>query len=599
MTAAGNKFIAGTTGSGSAISVSGDGGRNWSQSGFVDDDIFSVVDMAVSPKGTEIYLLTFSNSSTHSLWRSTDEGLSWRRIVSTGDFGLTVIELMSVANDGTLYVAGPTASSQICLRSTDAGLTFTALTLSSAVDSTSGFASVDSRQFFYTSLDTFARVWRTADGITFDNTNVSGAALTDLELSPGFASDKTMIAGAVDGNIYLSTDGAVTFSALQKPSLTGDLYLAFAPDFATSKYIYAASSTAGAGIWRLKVGETIWTRVDSGFPPGTIISGLSVSADGIIYAATANQVSATFGGLERKTPANAAWDVARDGLASGATLWGLDQRGNKLYSLDTTGNRIVSYTDTLASPVALTSPADKAQGLGIYTAPSTGGIDLVWRNPGGATTYAWQVASNADMSSIKFEGTSTTETTRLTNLDPGATYYWRIRATAPLQGPWSVARSFSAALANVQLIVPGAGASNIPVNTIFQWVPVTGATNYEISVSLDAGFGIIASSATVTGNAWQPATALVPSSTYYWRVRAVSASSSSAWRAISAFTTAATPAPTTTQPPATTTVTQPAPTVTVTTSTPDWVILVVIGFGAMIIVLLVVVIVVVRGKKGL
>jgi photosystem II stability/assembly factor-like uncharacterized protein len=528
----------------------------------------TVTDMAVAPNGS-IYLLSFDNG--HSLWRTTNDGGTWLGILQTGQFGLSSIERITVAGDGTLFAAGTSGAGSFCLRSTDSGQNFTSLTLPAAMDSSAGFTAVDSQRFFYTSFDgTFSRVWRTANGTTFTSTAVSGGALSTLELSPNFAADNTLIAVGGDGTVYMSTDGGATFTGLQQSPLVGDIHMAFAPDFTSSRYIYAASRTAGAGIWRLKAGEPAWTRVDTGLPAGTIISGLSVSSGSTIYASTANQVSPSSGGLVRGDEGTT-WNWARDGLPPGAVLWGLHQRGNRLYSLDTANNRTVTYTDTLASPIVLVSPPAGAPGLGTFSAGTVGGIDLAWLNPGGAGAFQWQVSDIADMSVTRFEGTTAAETYRLRNLEPGVIYYWRVRATLPLTGPWSAIRSFTTALGTPALLVPAPGATSSTLLPPFQWQPSTGATSYELALSTLAGFQTVTALVPgIPGNVWRPDTALVPATAYFWKVRAIGQNTFSPWSAVSSFVTAA-PPPTTTRPPASTTA-QPPPTTTTplptTTSAP-------------------------------
>ncbi len=590
----------------------------------------ATVDIAVSPNqnGT-VFLLAFN--SGHALWRTNNDGNTWQRILQTGDSGLISIERICLAGDGTLYIAGSSGTGPTCLKSTDNGQSFNSIALPAEVDSTAGFAAFNNQRFFYTSFDgVWSKIWSTSDGTSFGNTAVSAMPISALELSPDFASDNTLIAGSSDGSVYISTNGGATFSGLLQSPLTGDISLAFAGDFASSRYIYAASRTAGAGIWHLKLGEPLWSRVDTGLPPGTIISGLSISSNGTIFASCANQVNASSGGLVRKTP-DTSWNMTRDGLPAGATLWGLESRGNKVYSMDTANNRIVTYTDTLASPVELLSPPAGAPGLGAFSSGTVGGIDLVWSNPGGASGFQWQVSDIADMSVTRFEGSTATETYRLRNLDPGVTYYWRVRATSPLTGPWSSTRNFTAALGSPVLLIPAPGATPSTLLPPFQWQPSAGATSYELMLSTEAGFQTLAFwPMGITGNVWQPKTALLPATAYFWKVRAISLNSFSPWSAVSAFTTAAppttTPPPTqtTAAPPTTTTpapttpaaapITAPPPTLTTSasptlaapasferldasTAAPGWVILIIIVLGGLSVAVLVLNIVAERSRR--
>ncbi|MEL7563183.1 WD40 repeat domain-containing protein [Dehalogenimonas sp. 4OHTPN] len=594
--ASGGKYYAATAGSGSALCAADTNGRNWGQAAFIDGAISAVVDLAVSPSDGAVYLLSFNSSgSSHDLWRSADLGASWRHLLGTGDYGLGGIERMAVAGDGTIFIAGPTAAGPVLLESKNSGLSFSAAALPQAVDSTAGFAAADAANLFYASLDSFARVWRRTASGGFESAVAGAAAINAIEISPSFDQDRTLVAGASDGNIFLSTDGGASFGALPRPAISGDIYLAFAPDFSTSRRIYSASRDAGAGIWQLTLGESGWSRIDSGLPSGFMVSGLSVSPAGVIYAASANQVTSSAGGLARKSPDYAAWDSARSGLPAGVTLWGMEMSGDVMFSLDTANSVIVTFTDTLAAPVQLVSPPDKAPGLGIFGTGAVGGIDLTWRNPGGAALYEWQVSDRADMSSPRFSGTSPTESIRLSNLDAGAAYYWRVRVTLPLPGPWSAVRSFTAALGGVTLLAPGPGAGGVAQRPVFQWTQTAAATGYQLVIAADAGFTSSPAEYSIAGNAWQPVTELGAGMTYFWKVRALGPNTFSAWSGTAAFTTAAAatpsqPPPGTTQEPIVTTQ------VIVQTAVPEWVTYAVIGFGGLTVVLLIVVIATVRSR---
>lgn len=470
-----------------------------------------------------------------------------------------------------LYI-GSSANGPDCLKSTDNGQTFTEFHLPVSIDSTAGFAALNDQSFFFTSFDgSRSRVWRTVNGTTFDSTLISSTPLSILALSPNFATDSTMVAVGADGNVYISTNSGIAFTALQQSPLIGELCLAFSADYSSSKYIYAASTSAGSGIWRMKVGEPAWIRVDAGLPAGTMISGLAVSPSGVIYAASANEVSLSNGGLIRKTATNLAWETVRDSLQAGITLWGLYNRGNKLYSLDTTNNRIVTYTDTLAAPVELMSPPSAAPGIGTFSSGSVGSIDITWRNPGGAPNFQWQVSDIPDMSVVRFEGTTTAETTRLKGLDPGTTYYWHVRATGPLSGPWSAVQSFTTTLGAPLLMTPAVGTTVKILLPPFQWQQTIGAKSYELMLSTASDFHVLTASVTaISGNVWQPLINLLPSTGYFWKVRAIGINTSSPWSAVSTFTTSA---PATTTVPPTTTLrpsTTPPPTSTApqTTSKP-------------------------------
>jgi hypothetical protein len=88
---------------------------------------------------------------------------------------------------------------------------------------------------------------------------------------------------------------------------------------------------------------------------------------------------------------------------------------------------------------------------------------------------------------------------------------------------------------------PSAGETAVPVNPLFSWNPVGGATSYTVQVSTTAGFVDTLIDSTVTGTSLLHGP-LATGTQYFWRVRANGGTGSSPWSdPPMAFTT--TPAP--------------------------------------------------------
>ncbi|AKG52854.1 hypothetical protein DGWBC_0166 [Dehalogenimonas sp. WBC-2] len=600
----GDSLYAASGGSHSGLLKSVDSGLNWTPLAFVDDNTGTLVDILASPEyetDHTLYLLGFNNS--HGLWRTEDDGLSWRKILGTGDFDIITIDLVKTATDGTLFIAATDLQGGLCLISSNRGTTFKTIRLPVELSSTAGFAAADKDRFYFTTFDgNMSEVWRTASGgMFFESVYVGSVTLPALALSPQFNLYHIMTAAASNGQVYISTDTGATFTALPTSPLSGSLRLAFSPDFGTSGKVYLSSNTANAGIYVLKIGGTSWKRVDSGLPAGTLLSGLAVASSGAIYAPSANSVSTATGGLARTLDESAAWNLTHTGLPDGATLWGISINNQKLWSLDTTNNRVMSYTDTIAGTLTLLSPAPQAPGLGIFTAGVVNGIDIKWQSISGATGYEWQLNDISDMSVPLLHGSTAASSVRLNSLEPGTTYYWQVRAVTPMPGAWSAKYTFTTALGGTvtvpQLISPEPGGINLITMPLFQWQPVSGATGYELLLSADPSFqSIIAAPSGISGNAWQPPSALAPATTHYWKIRAVSDNSFSAWSAISAFSTAATIAtvPVTTSPVITAPTATPAP---LTMAMPDWLAVTLAGMGGAVVMLLTALVIVARGRR--
>jgi len=207
-----------------------------------------------------------------------------------------------------------------------------------------------------------------------------------------------------------------------------------------------------------------------------------------------------------------------------------------------------------------------------------------WETPEGATDYEWQLDHDTDFSTspVTFEGDTKASSVRLPALEPDTTYYWRVRATEPMLSQWSAKWSFTTSLGSETiaptLLYPEAGASEVPLKPVFQWSAVAGADSYELIVSTEVSLAnpsILKMDAyALPSTAWESNISLSYNTTYYWKARAISADTRSAWSAVGVFTTESppeetlapipTPAPPSPPPPA------PAPTPSQPT-TPDWV----------------------------
>jgi hypothetical protein len=247
------------------------------------------------------------------------------------------------------------------------------------------------------------------------------------------------------------------------------------------------------------------------------------------------------GGLLRSlSPASqSGFEITTRGLDETATLNGLWTNKNQLWSFDTKNTALMKLIDSLTVPVTLESPADGVTGTGTD-------IRLEWQTITGATEYEWQINDETSFSSLPagFSGTTAANSARLTVLKPATTYYWRVRATKPFQSPWSVTQSFTTLLGGVNvapvLSFPEAG-STTTINPIFLWQTVPGADRYELLISNDTTFITPVVSCTgeqaLLANAWQCEANLEYGTTYFWKVRACTATNSGEWSAVSVFTT--------------------------------------------------------------
>jgi len=572
-----------TSGIESAFSVSRDGGVTWNQTSLIDTKISDIVDLAPSPNYSQdntLFMLTNQTGGKDSLWRSLNGGTRWERVLSSTLADINIIDRVRLppqydSDNPTVFIAGRSNGKPAIWKSMDNGQSFKRRTVPFPIDA---WAVVNNTTLFIGSHDgSNGLVYRTTNsGLTYSKGTVAGSqSLNSIALSPEYDEDETILVGNKDGWVFWSEDNGASFEPLPpyattKP-LSGSITVAFDPKYSTNNTVYAASDTAGEGIYRFIIGKSdAWESIDS--PADGMIGQMLVSAEGTLYAANFK----ADGGMERclnpTYPLGPTFETVTEGLDDGAKLIGLWLHDHRLWSIDTVNTKPMTYTDSLTQPVTLTSPPNKAPGVGTIINDTIKNVSLDWETLSGADEYEWQLDYDTDFSSVLngFGGTAKASSALLPALDLATTYYWRVRATDPVSSPWSAKWSFTTSFGTEALAPklesPEAGALGMPVKPIFQWSAIAGADSYELVVSTEVTFGnptiLKTGTYTLPATAWQCNITLNYDTTYYWKVRAISADTCSAWSAVSAFSTESppslqpTPSPEPPQPP------QPA--------TPDW-----------------------------
>jgi len=580
---------------------------------------------------------TFNAGDRVFLFKTTNAGANWQGVFTfvapTGASNSLIFlspAYAAATPDNTLYL--PVYGTSSVYKSSDAGVSFISYPAGSI--NITAFAAVDANNFFIGGANAVGK-----GGYTTPPT-ISG----DTPSSIAYVSATDMFVGVSAGTLYRSTNGGLTFAPIGTPRSLGAVRVVWVDTgYATNKNIYVGTAT---GMWRWTIDtSSVWTQILPVVVGSACnITSISQTADGTMYANDAAYPSGVAGitaQIWRSTNPTAApatnitWDsmipyIAPSPVATGlagyaqtnnttatiissaavaAVATGTTQvPNNTIYSLASiynllqtttgtaSGTTVYAVKDTVVAAPAPTAPAADAQ---VATT-----ANFTWT--ASATTYTpvkydFQVAYDsafnsklADYSTGSTSGPYSGTLFAATNLQQGQTYYWRVRVSNqnPMASKWSAATKFSVMLSNNNYALegvgglsmqPSAGATNVPLKPVFQWALVTGAVSYDLQVSdnpvfvnpLDAQTGL-------NTNVWTLTKNLDPGKTYYWRVRAISASNvASAWVS-SAFTTStgttvATGAPvatqpvfTITQPPAQTVViTQPpAQTVVITQAAP-------------------------------
>jgi sugar lactone lactonase YvrE len=202
-----------------------------------------------------------------------------------------------------------------------------------------------------------------------------------------------------------------------------------------------------------------------------------------------------------------------------------------------------NFSVACATPTLL-SPADGTQLDSLLP------LTLSWSTLSGATKYNLQVSTNAGFSSTFKNFTQAGPSYVLSGMAAGATYFWRVKESAPVAGAWSVTWKFYAPKP------PAAPAQLLPANNavlaadnfrpVFTWKASTipaGATpvqHYHLQVSQNKTFdGLDLDEYTLDApTTYTTPFDLTPNRVYYWRMRAFNTSGGySVWSSVRSFKT--------------------------------------------------------------
>jgi len=564
-----HRAYAATSGSESALSISRDKGIYWNQIGLIDTGMSTIVDFAPSPdysRDNTLFMLTFGGE--HSLWRSLDNGTVWERIFSSDLTNVDSISQVELSPEyGTdrqvVLLTGTGGGNPVTWQSTNNGQKFTRWIArdpdTGATLTINTLAVVNDNDLLISSYNgSSALVYHSANGGFFYSAGAPAGnqSLNSLVLSPRHDTDKSILAGNTNGWVYWSTDNGTSFEPLPPDAtsapLTGYITVAFDPKFESNNIVYAASNTADKGVYRFTIGtSTGWERIDSTLPSGGTLDQLTVLSDGTLYATDSKADAGMERCLNPTYSLGPSFETVTRGLSDGATLSELWQHGHTLWTIDSTNIKLLTFTDRLTPAVIPISPSNQAPGIGILINHTISNVVLDWETLPGATSYKWQLDYDTDFSTVPagFEGDTKVSSARMPSLEPTTTYYWRVKATAPVLSSWSDKWSFTTSLDSeaiaLKLESPKPGARDVAVKPVFQWTGITAADTYELLVSTDVHFSnpsiIKIGTYAISSTVWESNTSLNYDTTYYWKVRAANSDTHSPWSAVGAFTTLSPP----------------------------------------------------------
>ena len=197
-------------------------------------------------------------------------------------------------------------------------------------------------------------------------------------------------------------------------------------------------------------------------------------------------------------------------------------------------------------------------------------VTLDWANCADAILYNIYFATT---STPTYRGSTTASSYTLSNLPPSTTFYWRVVAVNDCGSTWGPIYSFSTQCVvppAPQVPYPGNNSTVSTTNISVSWNASTNALLYNVYLGTSATLTRIGN----TSNISYQLPALNYSTTYYWRVEALSSATCGNNGSVWKFTTAAAPTPTPTPTPTPSITPTPTPTEIVPTveesGTPTW-----------------------------
>jgi hypothetical protein len=229
-----------------------------------------------------------------------------------------------------------------------------------------------------------------------------------------------------------------------------------------------------------------------------------------------------------------------------------DAEQNELWTIDTANHTIYRFRDTLCKfgPSLDAPPNAAVLSLGPCPCERPSSLILDWEELDDVTEYEIAMYLDADSASAvwtahsDYDGIIATGGDNPVSLSCGTAYYWKVRAEEPIKSQWSEMRSFALALMEVDGPYPSPDASGVSVRPVFTWDSVAGASSYEFLLARDSEFADVVVALTeddaLPTTAWGCDRDMDYSTTYFWKVRAISVDSYGDW-VTNVFTTEAAP----------------------------------------------------------
>ncbi len=463
---AGSDVVAGTTGDESAFAYSEDNGKTFNDLSLIDTRLTTLSDVAVTPDGSMVYLVTCNGTVSMSVWLLDGR---WERIYSNDAADDDYIIRIAPDDSDVIYLADVDGTSVYFSSTGGADKWHTRIykETTGVVDLT---VEADGDTVYI--LTTLGYVSKSSNrGFTWDSkksSKLSGGSSMITSLG-----EDLVLAGSSDGRVSYSTDGNANWTKIGDEDFdeTG-LVQVTATGLADGDFIIAASNHE---IYSWELGEADdWDNISpDAFVSGNVTTGIGIF-NGVLYAIADGGSGGTDSILARTltpTSDDPTWSTKVLGTATftaAPTALRISAGSDitLLWAIDTASDALYSYKDTLAmDPVGARSPADGADIPFNTVSGESEQIVFSWTSPSDKVTeFDFEIATDTDFDEtviaqavVKSSGTWDEGDVISQIIGPGAsgnfdvrfmpdqTYYWKVRvdAAGPVRSAWSETRSFS------------------------------------------------------------------------------------------------------------------------------------------------------------
>ncbi|HUU28405.1 MAG TPA: SUMF1/EgtB/PvdO family nonheme iron enzyme, partial [archaeon] len=415
---------------------------------------------------------------------------------------------------------------------------FTGVSTQTVTGTSQSFShSVSSATTYYyrvkTNTATGSSGWSNAEDIIVNTLGVPAVSDPGISVASGagYTVSWSSVTGAVSYTIEEATNSSFSGATSQTVSGTSQSFSRIVSTATTYYYRVKANNAYGSSGWSNTV-DIIVNPPPPGTPvatdPGTsVASGASytVSWSSVTGSASYTIEEATnssFSGSSSQTVSGTSQSFSHN--VSAATTYYYRVKANSAYGSSDWSNTV----DMLVNPPPPGAPVATDPGSSVASGES---YTVSWSSVTGAASYTIEEATNSSFSGATSQTVNTTSQSFSRSVSTITTYYYRVKANnAYGSSGWSNVVDII-----VNPLPPGTPVATDPGSSVasgagytVSWSSVTGAFSYTIEEATNSSFSVVTSQ-TVSSTSQSFSHNVSAATTYYYRVKANSASGSSGW----------------------------------------------------------------------